>query len=208
VRLKQQYEFRKQRRLISALVCAVALLLTQLADASEHSPSEHDIKAAFLVSVLKFVHWPADKRSPNDIFTIGIVGQDPFGDAFIQVEGRSIQGRKLVINRYGQYQEDSDFSTDHLLFVSDSERENLGKILSTLTSSGVLTVSDISDFTAHNGMIYLFFENDRLGFDIHHQVMDEDGLKIHSALLGHARNVIRKPGKNTEIVDSNDNGTR
>ena len=178
------------RCLIGALMCVIALLLTQVVDAAETAPSEYDIKAAYLVSILKFVDWPEDKTAGGSTISIGIVGKDPFGKAFHKIEGRIILGKKLVIRRYGAYREGGDFSMNHILFISDSEQEDLGNILSTVRNTGVLTVSDTVDFTLRGGMVYLFFDAGRLGFDVNQKVMRQYGLEVHSTLLKHARNVI------------------
>jgi len=183
----------KKRNLLGALVCAIFLLLIPVVDASAQATSDQDVKAGILVNILKFVDWPDDNTSQSDTITIGIIGDGPLGDAFKPVEGQAIQGKKLIIKRYGIYEEGSDYSAVHLLFISDSERTNLINILSTLKTSRVLTVSDIDNFTEHDGMIYLFLENDgTIGFDINQKSVSEADLKLNSGLFRLARNVIQK----------------
>ena len=81
------------------------IAITPHADCSQYKRPEvagHLVKAAYLYKFLYFIEWPetALKKTEKTI-TIGIVGGDPFGDAFKPVEGKLIH-LKEVKNRYGK----------------------------------------------------------------------------------------------------------
>ena len=193
LKVKHYHGTHKQRFLVGILVGAILLLSLQVADAAQSDTSEYQIKAASLVIFLKFVDWPQDLGSQSDPLIIGILGEDPFGDAFKSVENTPVLGnQKLVIKRFGPYKKENDITKCNLLFICDSERRNLEEILFLLNNSAVLTVSDVSKFVEQNGMIHLFISGARLGFDINQKAIIETGLQIRSALLQRARNVVRK----------------
>ncbi len=152
---------------------------------------EYEIKAAFLVSFLKFVSWP-QRITNNDTIRIGIVGDDPFENYFNPVEGIRIAGKKVVIERFGRLRQGQKLHDCQLLFISDSEKRNTRKIAQRLTDHPALTVSDRKYFLEDDGMIYLFIEHGKLKFDVNLNSIRNVGLKIDSRLLRYARKVIRE----------------
>jgi hypothetical protein len=146
------------------------------------SPSEYEIKAAFVFNFAKFVTWPEKSfTSPDQPFTIGILGRDPFGDTLEDVIGdKTVQGRKIEILRLRRLQ---GHPACHILFIAESERPDLRDILSQLEGTGVLTVSDMPEFAARGGMIQLVMENYKVRFAIHTPSAERAGLKISAKLL-------------------------
>src|SRR5687767_3410760 len=86
---------------IKILCLAIACLLTAF-NLSARSPAEYEVKAAFLFNFAKFVEWPTNVfPSERESIVIGIVGDDPFGDAFAAiVKEETAQGRKVEIRHY------------------------------------------------------------------------------------------------------------
>jgi hypothetical protein len=84
---------------------------------------EYQVKAAYLFNFLKFVEWPEESfADPLAPIVIGVVGEDPFGNALPQVViGKTVQGRDLVIRIYHAGE---DLRGAHILFISASERKN------------------------------------------------------------------------------------
>ena len=129
-------------------VLALVLLVTPCVaeDMDGHAASrEYKIKAGFLYNFMKFVDWPKEKLADsNEPVIIGIVGKDPFGNAFALVEDKGDKGRKIAIKRFKSFQElkksnENDQSEldrqieamrkCHLLFICSSEEENLREII-------------------------------------------------------------------------------
>ena len=82
---------------------------------------------------------------------ICVLGNDPFGPILDKItSGETINGRKIIDKRVSHPQEARDCS---ILFISSSEEEHLRNILATLHDAPVLTVSDMSGFVEHGGMI-------------------------------------------------------
>src|ERR1700689_1427913 len=59
---------------------------------------EYQIKAAFLFNFAQFVEWPATTyTNAGQPFTIGVLGEDPFGPALEQtIQGETIHSHKLT----------------------------------------------------------------------------------------------------------------
>jgi hypothetical protein len=173
------------------------LALAQLAIAPQvqpqDSPSEYQVKAAYLFNFLKFVEWPEEAfPDPLAPIVIGIAGDDPFGSALPQVVmGKTVQGRDLVIRKY---RAGEDLRSTHILFISASEKKRVPQIVVSLRGSSVLTVADFNEFLGEGGMIQLYSENNRIRFAIDVDATGRAKLKISSKLLSLAR-VVGGSGK-------------
>jgi hypothetical protein len=148
--------------------------------------SEYQVKAAYLFNFLKFVEWPDESfADPIAPIVIGVVGEDPFGNALPQVIiGKTVQGRDLVIRIYHTGE---DLRGAHILFISASERKRLPMILSSLRGSNVLTVADTAGFLDAGGMIQFLNENGRVRFAINVDAAGRAKLKMSSKLLSLAK---------------------
>jgi len=149
---------------------------------------EYQVKAAYLFNFLKFVEYPSESfADPLAPIVIGVVGEDPFGNALPQVViGKTVQGRDLVIH---VYRTGEDLRGAHILFISASEKKRLPMILTSLRGSSVLTVSDIAGFLDAGGMIQFVNEDDRVRFAINMDATNRAKLKMSSKLLSLARAV-------------------
>jgi hypothetical protein len=169
---------------LALLVCAH--LGTASNGYAQDSPSEYQVKAAYLFNFLKFVEWPAETfADPLAPIVIGIVGDDPFGNALPQVViGKTVQGRDLVIRKY---RAGEDLRGSHILFISASEKKRLPQLLVSLHGSNALTVADVDGFLEEGGMIQLFSEDNRVRFAINVEATLRAKLKLSSKLLSLAR---------------------
>jgi hypothetical protein len=176
-------------RLLAVGIASVLLGPSYL-HAQRSSPSEYDVKAAYLYDFGKFVAWPA-KFAASDDFPICVLGQDPFGPTFdATIAGETINSKKVVVNRITKPQ---DALSCRILFISASEESQLKEILATLDKTSVLTVSDISQFTRRGGMIQFVIDANRVRFEVNVTTAERAGLTLSSQLLKVAINV-RKTG--------------
>jgi hypothetical protein len=165
---------------------AWAHLVTPPKGYAQQSSSEYRVKAAYLFNFLKFVEWPEEAfADPLAPIVIGIVGNNPFGNALPQVVlGKTVQGRDLVIR---QYHVGEDLRGSHILFIGASEKKRLPQILSSLRGSSVLTVADMDRFLDAGGMILFSFEGNHVRFTIDVNATNQARLKLSSKLLSVAR---------------------
>jgi hypothetical protein len=130
------------------------IILAALWCPAANTPTESQVKAAFLFNFVKFTEWPtlavSNAAAP---LVIGVLGADPFGPILDElVKGETVKGRPLVIRRF---QPGDDVSGCQVLFVSRSERERLPALLESLKQKPMLTVSDLDRFCQQGGMINL-----------------------------------------------------
>ncbi len=81
------------------ILILLVLSLHSLPALADSAPSrEYQIKAAFLYNFVRFVDWPEDKLGDvNEPIRIGIIGKNPFGNAFESIKDKKLKGRKVII---------------------------------------------------------------------------------------------------------------
>jgi len=184
------------------LVCLFSAILTaSTATEVRAEPPvgrEYQIKAAFVHNFIKFVDWPKEKvADSNNLITIGIIGKDPFGQAFEPLKNKQANGKKVIIKRFISLKE-SKLSGDqveairkcHLLYVCRSEKEQLKKIINSVKDYNVLIVGDMNNFLESGGIINFVIEDKKVRFEINNIVAKQAKLDIRSKLLRLAKKVI------------------
>jgi hypothetical protein len=186
---------------VLATVCLLGVFLPAPANAQSQGATEYQVKAAYLAGFSKFVVWPNESQSDGDPdFTIGIVGEDPFGPALSEAFADSkIAGHKVKV-AIEHVRWDQNLRNCQAIFLAQSERKHLRAILENLGDSSVLTVSDMANFSSEGGMIGFVFDVDRIRFEINLDAVTRSHMKISSKLLTLARSVKGHP---TRYADRN-----
>jgi hypothetical protein len=171
---------------LAALLLVVYFPLANRAAHADQSPTEYQVKAAYLFNFLKFVEWPDDPGAdPHAKWVIGFVGDTPIGDELTrQVEGKNVLGRELQIKKF---QAADNLRVCNILFISESEKKHLPPILAELRGSSVLTVADMDNFIGSGGMIQFVVEDARVRVAIDVGATSHARLKVSSKLLALAR---------------------
>ncbi len=126
----------------------LSLLLYSAVSFSDESPGEYRIKAAFLHKFFFFVKWPEKTFDESEAtITIGVLGEDPFGDIFKSVESESIGGRRLIVKKLKEDVSPETLRGCHILFIKRSLEKRTTLILTSLNNYPVLTVSETETFT-------------------------------------------------------------
>jgi len=165
-------------------VVMVMLVLLQIPALRAQHPkaSEYQVKATYLYNFSRFVQWPANvTASQGDSFSICVIGQDPFGPALDAIlTGETIEGKNVVAKRVAKPQ---DALTCRVLYISSSENSRLGEVLAGVDKAGVLTVSDIPQFSQRGGMIQFVMEGNKIRFEVNLTSAQDAGLTLSSDLL-------------------------
>jgi hypothetical protein len=179
----------------AALVAVWLLIGVPHLHAQQSRPSEYEVKAAYLCNFGRFVKWPAKVAAAKDNpFAICVLGQDPFGSILdATLAGETIDGKRLLAKRISEPKEGLDC---RVLFISSSEEGRLKEILTTLDKTGVLTVSDMPNFSQRGGMIQFVLDGNRIRFAVNLTPAQDSGLTVSSELLKVAVSVRRdsQPG--------------
>ncbi len=208
------------------LLSVVLLLVAHMprpvrADAA--SEREYQLKAAFLYNFIMFTDSP--RLTPDDAeskaseakkpILIGIIGKDPFGDAFEPLKNKEVRDRPVKVKRFKGLEvpvdtdgPDADVFRDleavrqcHVLFVCASERAHLRVILAPLQTHSMLTVSDVPGFLEAGGTVNFVIEEKKVRFEINTAAAERARLEIRSKLLRLAKRIMKTDlveGQNTD----------
>jgi hypothetical protein len=171
---------------IAPLLLAVYFPLSSRTVYADQSPTEFQVKAAYLFNFLKFVEWPDDPAAdPHGKWVIGFIGDSPVGEELTRlVEGKNVLGRDLQVKKI---QAADNPRACNILFISESEKKRLPSLLAELRGSSVLTVADMDNFIGAGGMIQFVVEDARVRVAIDVGATSRAHLKVSSKLLSLAR---------------------
>lgn len=171
------------------LVITWTVIAAPLLHAQQSTPTENEVKSAYLYNFGKFVEWPAKTTSVGEFFPICALGDDNFGSTLETIiAGESINGKKVLVKRVAKPQ---DAVSCRILFISSSEQNQLKEILAALDNTSVLTVSDMPQFARRGGMIQFVVEANKVRFEVNLTSAERAGLTLSSQLLKVAINVKR-----------------
>jgi len=199
---------------LAALLMAASLSATVRADTV--AKREYQLKAAFLYNFMMFADGARfdrlfDKRKtpdPNEPVLIGIIGKDPFGDAFEPLEEKELRNRRVVVKRFEGFEglADADgrippqhpqlkgLRECHVLFICPSEGAHLRRILDPIRTHSILTVADMPGFLEAGGIINFVIEDKKIRFEINAAASERAALQIRAKLLRLATRVVRQDG--------------
>jgi len=135
------------------IMASFAASIAPIAQADTASNREYQIKGAFLYNFIKFVDWPEEKRPESDnTITIGIIGKDPFGNAFEPIKDKLVKGKKVIVKRFKglveleksgeknkseEHQQIDSIKKCHLLFICSSEKTKLNETINMVKDHNV-----------------------------------------------------------------------
>jgi hypothetical protein len=178
-----------RRRRTGTWFLALLLLLAggNQVRSQDASPSEYQVKAAFLYNFGKFVNWPGNAFTRADApLVIGVFGSNPFnGDLERIVAHKKIDGHPVIVRLVKNAAEAKNC---HILFVRATELAGAGKLTEALHGVPVLIVTEnVNAFMASGYDINFVMEENKIRFEINNQAATQTGLTISSKLLSLAK---------------------
>ena len=141
---------------------------------------EYQLKAVFLLNFTLFVSWPPNYVENMSSYNICILGDDPFGKVLdITIEGQLIDEKPVQIKRINKT---NDFPDCHIVYISESEKNNFSKIIASLKNQPILTVSDIEDSAIKGGIVEFVKKRKKLRLNINPENANQAGIKIKANL--------------------------
>jgi len=188
------------------MVIIFLVFATSQSRADSESVREYQLKAAFLYNFLMFTDWPEEKMSADDKpIIIGIMGKDPFENAFEPIKDKDAKNRKVIVKRFKGLEDLKKSGSDamnkeieeirkcHLLFICSSEKPVLKEIINLVSGYNILTVGDMQGFLeSGGGVINFVVEEGKIRFEINAIAAAQAKLQIRSQLLRLARRVIEE----------------
>ena len=212
--------------LLSACLTVCSTPVTVRADST--ATQEYRLKAAFLYNFILFVDSErldapeknAKNNDPNRPILVGILGKDPFGDAFDPLENREVRNRRVAIQRFrgfGEYADEEGRLPEqhphleriqhcHVLFICPSERQHIVRILRPLGGRSLLTVGDTPGFLEAGGIVNFVIEDKKIGFEINTMAAQRARLQIRSQLLRLAKRIVKTDAFQGPNDERNDGG--
>jgi hypothetical protein len=171
-----------RRRALLAIATA-GLLAAAAPCAWTRPPTDHEVKAAFLLHFTRLIDWPAG--APEEPFVVAVLGNDPFAEVLESVAGRDAK-KRLRIVRYESL--DRITARPQVLFVGTDNAAEARRACAAMANAPVLTVSDLPGFAQGGGMIgFRLTDDGRVTFDVNVAKSQAAGLRISSQLLKVAR---------------------
>jgi hypothetical protein len=187
------------RSLMLTLVIVVAVCITltlvpplaaQADGESGEQFSEYQVKAAFLINFIKYVEWPDEAFEDNDSpFRLGLLGSDPFGDAFeLLAKKQEIGSREILVERADDVLE---LTECHLVFFRAEALEAYSSDLAKLKDLPLLSVGEQKGFAKQGGVINFLIVGTKVRFEINFKAAQHSKLKLSSRLLKIATKVFK-----------------
>lgn len=169
---------RPLRGLALGLLLPLAVFAAATAQA-QTSPTESEVKAAFVYNFLRFAEWPATV-SPRDTITVCVSGGEALTAALSTIEGRQVHGKPIVLKRNAR---PDDVSACHALVTTDGDVLRSAELLRATRNLPVLTIGDAAGFAAAGGCIELVIADKRVQFEVNVDAVNRAGLRLSSQLL-------------------------
>ena len=154
-------------------------------------PVEYTLKAAFLERFTRFVDWPVESgiADTSNSFVLGVIGKNPFGAILERVYStQKIKNKKVKILHISN---PNEIHGCNLLFISESKKKELDKILSLTKNKPILTVSDTKGFAKEGVLINFYLAGNKVRFEINESAVRTSGLSMSYLLLKSARIIKR-----------------
>lgn len=174
-----------------AACCALSTAADAPKSDTTRAAAEHDVKAAVLYRVAKFIEWPDDSfASSSAPFIVCVAGDTKALSAFDALNGRSIDGHAIAVRRVTG--DMIDLRLCHAAFFASDSNADVDYALDKLKGLPVLTVGEAEEFAHRGGILALVTRNQRVTFAINLPVSRTAGLSVSSQFLQLAT-VVGKP---------------
>jgi hypothetical protein len=155
----------------------LTLILGQSLAWCQSKEEEYNLKAAFVYNFTRYISWPA---TPENEFTIGIIGSSPIYEPLLEIaKTKSINDKKIVIKTFNKPE---DISFCDILYIPRNSGSPLNSILAKI-GTGTLTISE-EEGSAQQGTAFNFvLVKDKLRFESNIRALNSARLKASSQLL-------------------------
>jgi hypothetical protein len=205
----------EKTNIVTVLAACLLLLSTvQQARAEEAPYKEYEVKAAFMYQFVNFIDgWKFQQKSDegngenaddDKPIVIGIIGKNPFQDAFVPLKAKQIKDKNVVVKYFkglSELNSDDEKVALHpeierikqcdLLFICSSEHEYIKDILNPIRHEPILTIADTHCFVESGGVINFIMDKNKVRFEINTAAAHRAKLKIRSKLLRLAKRILK-----------------
>lgn len=155
--------------------------------AGAQAPAELQVKARLVLSLARFVQWPAVSGPESGVLRLCVASrQTEVFSAFEGFEGQSVASRSVrVVAVSGP---GPALASCHVLYLHSSS-DRAAELLTQAGRAPTLIIGDTEGFLAHGGMVELLHTNDAIRFDVNLKALRTAQLELSSQVLKLARQV-------------------
>ncbi|MDC0357889.1 YfiR family protein [Oligoflexia bacterium] len=149
------------------------------------STQEKKLVAAYVYNIAKYTQWPAEAFTyAESPFKICLFGKIPEFEFVKALETRAVGGRSIVVAQLAR----SDEQLCHIIYFSPVSGDEA--VLETVLQMHRFALS--VGFERREGIVYLYWEHNKLRFDVDLSHLQGSGLKLSAQLLKLAANVVKE----------------
>lgn len=163
---------------LTGLIAGLSLMGLVYPAAAAADNLKSKTKAVFIFKLFKYVTWP--KTENPDGHVLCVYGKNSFPDTLNYLKKKRPALKVQIISDI------KSAGNCQLLFIGTMDAP-AAEFIKRPDAKGTLIVSDVRKSFDIGGMIFLFYENDRLQLNINRTKLHKAGFKINSILLRHAR---------------------
>jgi hypothetical protein len=165
------------------LVVVILLLSAVYGPTQTPPPAEHQVKAAIVANLAKYVDWPSHAfASSNSPLVLVVIAPPPLEDELRRMTaGKAVEGHALDLQRADP--KSGHPPAAHILFLSGMDRKQAAEMLRACQGQPVLTVVDASSDAPEGAIITLVRKNNTVRLEINTAAAKECQLGISSKLL-------------------------
>ena len=158
--------------LLAGAVCALRLAASE---------PEDELRAATVLSFLRYSEWPATPAGGDPSLTVGVIGRPALLVTFRKVlEGKLVENRPVKV--LGLPAESSS-NCCQIVFLAPEKPGDLKPALGLARSMHALTIGAADQFLELGGAIQLLIVDGRMSFEVNRDALERSGITISSKLL-------------------------
>jgi len=180
--MKKNAIIRKLARLLVSILAMIAAAAGSPGHGQDDVGDEHEIRAAMIFNIAKFVEWPASKADGSGgAFVLCELGTDAVTSSLEKLlRGQSIAGKPIALLRLNK---NSAVGSCHLLHIAHYDRKGFENIAPELVKQSVLSIGSQDWLTSAGGVVSLPMVDDNVRIQVNLGVAQRSGLKVSSKLL-------------------------
>jgi len=179
---------------INSARLACLMLVTVLAAVSPADEPEDELKAAVVLSFLRYGEWE-QVLPPNGALTVGVLGRPEFAQVLRHsLEGKSVNDHSVHVV---ELKSAAAQQVCQVVYFASDKGLDIKAALETPALARVLTIGETRDFLESGGAVNLFVLDGHMAFEVSKEALERSGINISSRLLRFGQIRSRKQGDRT-----------
>lgn len=152
---------------------------------------DHEVKAALLLKILRFVDWPAATFDEQNEFVACGLGRDELSlELATRVPKEGVAGRSAIWRELDPAALVSDSSSCHFLYFASEEASQLRKWNTSAQRQPILLIGAWPGFLEAGGMLNFLTEEKKVRFEVHLERAHRHRLELSAKVLALASRVL------------------